>query len=510
MHLQEGTFRSRMNSRLAAKILARRQQFKAIANPLVTPNFVLKPVGLDPNFPQQNQFILDSSSFISAQCSRRAGKSSGLAIRFFNTMNKYPGATCRYLALTGDSARDIMWPVLEELDEKYKIGLKFIPSRLTVVSPNGGKLRLYGADMKNFIRRLRGNKSPGIAVDEAQEFGSHLEYLVDDILTPMMVDFPDAWMAITGTPGPVPVGYFFEVTKQKKHGFSHYEWTFLENPYLPDPRGFIEKLIAKKQWDANHPTLLREWRNKWVLDLESLWIRYKSDINDFTELPAHVKEWNYILGIDIGWKDADAFAILAWSPSSPCTYLIEEIITNKQDITSLRTTIELLRKRFPFHKIVMDTGGLGKKIAEELKSRYGLPIEAADKTRKQENAEILNDSLRLGNFKARADSRFANDSYLIQIDWDKSTPDRIVVKKNPHSDIIDAVLYGFKESPAYHYKEAEKRVKPGTQEYDREQEELHMQAAMDKVKREKDLAEGKSQMNSWIKNKNGISSWNDW
>lgn len=495
-----------MNARKIERILARRNQFKVVATPTLVSS---APLGLDHRFPEQNAFILDQSSFIDAQCSRRAGKSSGLAIRFFNTMNRYPGATCRYLALTGDSARDIMWPVLEELDEKYKIGLKFIPSRLTVVSPNGGKLRLYGADMKNFIRRLRGNKSPGTAVDEAQEFGSHLEYLVDDILTPMMVDFPDAWLAITGTPGPVPSGYFFDVTKQKKHGYSHHEWTFLNNPYLPDPQGFLDKLIAQKAWEENHPTLLREWRNKWVVDLEALWIRYKADINDFTKLPTHVKQWNYILGIDIGWRDADAFAVLAWSESDPVTYLVEEIVTTKQDITGLREQINSLQKRYSFHKMVMDTGGLGKKIAEELKARYGLPIDAADKARKQENAEILNDSLRRGTFKASSESRFAQDSYLIQIDWDKSTPDRIVIKKSPHSDIIDAVLYGFKESPAYHYKEPVKAAQPGSPEYDKEQEEKHVQAAIDTVKREQAQKKGDNLLN-WEKDKKGVPSWNKW
>lgn len=501
-----------MNRKQLERILARRRQFNVVApaqDSIVPAGIPLPEIGLDPRFPEQNKFILDSSAFIDAQCSRRGGKSSGLAIRFFKTMNRYPGATCRYLALTGDSARDIMWPVLEELDEKYKIGLKFIPSRLTVVSPNGGKLRLYGADMKNFIRRLRGNKSPGTAVDEAQEFGTHLEYLVDDILTPMMVDFPDAWLAITGTPGPVPSGYFFEITKLKKHGYSHHEWTFLNNPYLPDPHGFIKRLIEQKQWEANHPTLLREWYNNWVVDLEALWIKYKTDINDFTDLPVHTKQWNYILGIDIGWKDADAFAVLAWSESSPATYLIEEIVANKQDITGLRTQIETLRSKFPFHKIVMDTGGLGKKIAEELTARYGLPIEAADKTRKQENAEILNDALRMGNFKARKESRFAQDSYLIQVDWDKSTPDRIVIKKNPHSDIIDAVLYAFKESPAFHYRPLVEPLKPGTLEYDRMQEEKHLQAAIETVKREQAQKNGDNLLN-WNKDKKGVPDWNKW
>lgn len=499
-----------MTRKQLERILARRQQFSAVEQKSPVQAVLDAPqFGLDPNFPKQNAFILDQSSFIDAQCSRRAGKSSGLAIRFFKTMNRYPGSTCRYLALTGDSARDIMWPVLEELDQKYKIGLKFIPSRLTVINPVGGKLRLYGADMKNFIRRLRGNKSPGTAVDESQEFGSHLEYLVDDILTPMMADFVDAWLAIAGTPGPVPNGYFFDVTKQKKYGYSHHEWTLFDNPHLPNPQKFVSDLIEKKQWPSNHPTLLREWQNQWVVDLESLWIKYKSDINDFVERPIQIKQWNYILGIDIGWKDADAFAVLAWSESSPVTYLIEEIVTNKQDITSLRTAIETLQKRYSFHKIVMDTGGLGKKIAEELKFRYGLPIEAADKARKQENAEILNDALRLGNFRARKDGRFAQDSYLIQVDWDKSSPDRIVIKKSPHSDIIDAVLYAFKESPAFHYKPLVEPLKPGTPEYTKMEEEKHVQAALDQVKRDQQQKTGENLMN-WNKDKKGVPDWNKW
>ena len=89
-------------------------------------------------------------------------------------MERHPGATCFYLALTKDSARDIMWPVITELNQKLKLGLILVESKLLVKHPtNGSKLKLYGADMKNFIKRLKGQKSPGIAVDEAQDFGSH-------------------------------------------------------------------------------------------------------------------------------------------------------------------------------------------------------------------------------------------------------------------------------------------------------------------------------------------------
>lgn len=437
------------------------------------------PLELDVRFPKQNAFIQDKSRYIDAQCSRRAGKTNGLAIRFFQTMKKYPKSQCIYLSLTQDSARDIMWPVLQELNDKYKLGATFIESKLTMTLPNGAKLKLMGADLKNFIKRLKGRKYPGVGIDEAQDFGTHLQSLIDDVLTPSISDYEDGWLAVTGTPGPVPQGLFFEITQNKRYGYSHHEWTLLENPYMPEPGRFIEDLKKKREWDDNHPTLLREWKNKWVLDVESLWVRYKESLNHFNNLPTE-KTWNYILGIDIGFKDADALAVLAWSETDPNTYLIEELITPKQGLTELVEQVQGMYAKYPIVKSVIDEGGLGKKLAEEMRRRYSIPVQPADKARKQENVELLNDYLRLSKFKARKDSRFATDSYLVQIDWDKSTPDRIVIKKKPHSDIIDAVLYAFKESPAWANANAPKEPpKWGTPEWAADERRRMFEEALD-------------------------------
>lgn len=418
---------------------------------------------LDPNFPKQNSFIVDKSRFITAQCSRRAGKSNGLAVKLLHTLETHPGSFCPYIALTRESARNIMWPVLLEQNEKFNLGCAFTESNLTVTHPNGARIQLFGADMKNFIRRLKGIKTPGAAIDEAQDFGGHLQSLVDDVLTPTLTDYHDSWLAITGTPGPVPNGYFYEITQQRRYGFSFHEWTLLENPYLPDAHNFIKELKIKRAWDDNHPTLLREWKNQWVLDVQSLLIKYDKQTNSYGSLEPI--PYNYILGVDIGHKDADALAVLAWSTQTPNIYLVEEIITPGQDITALAAQIKRIQDKYDVTKIVMDEGALGKKIAEEIRRRFSLPIHPADKMRKMENVALLNDYLRLGKFKARHDSRFAQDSYRVQIDWERSTPTKIVVKESFHSDIIDAVLYAFKESPAYTYQPEIIPPKWGTKEW---------------------------------------------
>jgi hypothetical protein len=451
------------------KILEKRRKILDRKTKIVVAVKPQNPLVLDSRFVKQNAFVNSKNRFIAAQCSRRAGKSSGLALRFFKTMERYPKSTCIYLSLTFDSAKSIMWPVLQELNEKFEIGCTFLEGKMVMTHPNGSRLRLYGADQRNFIKRLKGQKAPAIAVDEAQDFGSHLQSLIDDILTPMMVDYRDSWLALTGTPGPVPRGYFFETTSKNKYGYEVHKWTLMDNPYLISPEMFINSLIEKNQWEANNPTLLREWRNLWILDVEGLWIKYDEKVNDFEELPKEIRQWNYICGVDLGFYDADAICVLAWSEESPNIYLVEEIITPRQGLTPLVKQIQSVIERYDPHKIMIDSGGHGCiKMAEEMRIQFRIPVEPAIKKEKQQTVEFLNDTLRLGKFKAHKDSRFVQDSYLVEIDWEKSTPDKIVLKNTFHSDVIDAVIYAYRVSPFYNFEEKEKKPKPGTKEYDDE------------------------------------------
>lgn len=448
-----------------------------------TTSKVYNKIELKGDFPQQQAFIEDTSRYLVAQCSRRAGKTNGLAIRFFQTLERHPKSQCIYLALTLDSAREILWPVLIEMNDKYSLGCSFIESKLTMKHPNGSTLKLFGADMKNFIKRLKGRKYPGVGIDEAQDFGSHLQSLVDDVLTPSISDYEDGWLALTGTPGPVPTGYYFQVTQESKFGYSIHKWTSLDNPYMPNNKAFLDDIKIKREWTDEHPTFQREYLNKWVLDKESLWVKYSKEVNDYSSLPDNHK-WDYVFGIDIGFRDADAIAVLAWSDTCLDTYLVEECIHRKQGLTELVEQIQYLQNKYKPVKMVIDEGGLGKKLAEELRRRYAIPVEPADKMRKQENVELLNDTLRLAKFKAKSTSMFAQDSYKIQLDWDKTTPNRVVIKKNPHSDVIDAVLYAFKESYSYLAKKPSNTPVHGSKEWADQQSKAMFEAAMEQAQEE--------------------------
>ncbi len=225
------------------------------------------------------------------------------------------------------------------------------------------------------------------------------------------------------------------------------------------------------------------------MDVQSLWVRYQASVNHYDTLPAlpGVGKYTYALGIDIGFNDADALAVVAWSDDSPTTYLVEEQITRKQGLTGLVTQIQAMQKKYDLSKMVIDEGGLGKKLAEEMRRRHSIPVHPADKARKQESVEFMNDALRLGKLKAKKTSQFALDSYLVQIDWDKSTPNRIVIKKKPHSDIIDSVLYIFKESPAFAFTAPAPKPKAGTREWAEAQEDSMWDAAQTHFQEQADL-----------------------
>lgn len=454
------------------------QYVKPTAAPPVPP-FLLN----DFLFDKQLKFVEDPRPFKVAVCSRRAGKSVACAADLIDTAIKNPHTVCLYITLARTSAERILWPELKKINDKYKLDATFDHIKLSMSFPNGAVIYCTGAKDASEIEKFRGLALKKVYIDECQSFRSHLKELIDDVLVPALMDH-DGSLILIGTPGPVPAGFFAEVSGAARRSEAQqiedtdedvdfnwvpYHWTFFDNPHIAikskkTHEQVLKRALKMRGVDVTDASIQREFFGKWVLDSNSLWIRYDSKINHFDKIDPH-KRWHYILGVDLGYVDSDALAVLAWGEHTNEIYLIEETVTPKQDITDLVDAIKALQKRYDFDKMIIDEGGLGKKMAEEMRRRHHLPLQAADKARKQENVAFLNDALRTGRFKAKADSRFAQDSLLVEIDWDKSSADKIRVSDKYHSDIIDAVLYAFRESPAYTYEPEPEKPRPGTKEW---------------------------------------------
>lgn len=418
-------------------------------------------------FDQQLKFVEDPSPFKVAVCSRRSGKTIACAAHLIHTAITSPDTISLYITLSRNNAKKLIWREIIKFNDTYKLdGIPDI-SELSMTFPNKSVIYISGCKDQSEVEKFRGLPIKLCYIDECQSFRSYIKDLIDDVIAPALMDYAGN-LCLIGTPGPVPSGYFHECSVESDTWSKHH-WTFFDNPHIAIKSGKTHQQILDRELKRrgvldSDPSIQREWYGKWVLDSDSLLIHYKADKNHYQELQPQIK-YNYIMGIDIGFKDADALSILAWSEQDPCTYLVEELITTKQGLTELVEQVKGLQKKYDVSKIVMDMGGLGLKMGEEMSRRYQIPVEAADKARKMENIELLNDALRSGRFKAKSKSRFAQDSYLVEIDRDKSTPDRIKVSDRFHSDIIDSVLYAFKISYAFSYEKPKEKPRYGSAEW---------------------------------------------
>lgn len=461
-------------------------------------------------FKEQLDFVNDPARFADAVCSVRAGKTIACSADLMNTAITMPGTISCYVTLARSSAERIIWPELKKINRTYKEFNAFPnEAKLSLAFENGSVIYLLGGNDEKEIEKIRGLSNTAlIYIDEAQAFRSHLKEFVEDIVTKRLYD-TNGRCRMIGTPGPLLTGYFYDCSQSES--WSHHKWTMHVNPWLltksgKTPDELISQDCERRGVSLDDPSIQRECFGRWCLDPNALLLNYDPNLNDYEDLPPG--NYTCILGIDLGTRDSDALSLLAFSNTSSVTYLIEENIKPNQLTDDLAIQIKKLMNNHRIMDMPTDTGGLGLKVAEDLKSRYGIPLTAADKRDKMANYKFLNNAMRTGVFKAKKESRFAQDCNILERDDDKSTPDKIVVRG--HSDIVDATLYAFKLSPAYNYVAPIPKTKPGTPEYLKEQEDLHVKAAIDQVKRQKDMLEKKAEYGQWGKDKRGVPDWNKW
>lgn len=391
--------------------------------------------------------------FRTAVCSRRAGKTIGIAADMIDTCIKEEGSTCLYITITKQNVRNIIWTDLMKILDDYKLNAKVDNTRLSIKFENGSKIACEGVKDRQEIEKMRGWKLKKAYLDEAQSFRPYLKDLVKDIIIPALRDHRGT-LYMTGTPGPVLAGPFYDYTQSEMWG--NYHWTAFDNPHMHNPESGLDLEATLQEErelfdiDMNDAGYQRETYGKWVEDLNSLVFRFSKRKNIYRELPTE-GDWYYIFGIDIGFNDADAIAVLGYNTHHKKVYLVDEVLKRKQDITSLVEEIKSLQSEYNPIKMVMDAGALGKKVQEEIQQRHELVIDAAEKSRKVEFIELLNDDLHRGKFKAYENSIFEDDSMRVQ--WDRESkirnPERPKISTTYHSDICDAVLYAWRECRHY-------------------------------------------------------------
>lgn len=435
-----------------------------------------------------------------ACCTRRSGKTVADCGKLLDVARAKPGSVCLYITLSRINAKRLAWEILKGLNAEWKLGGVPSEGELCLAMPNGARIYLTGCADMGEVEKFRGLPLAIVIIDESQSFPSLLlQKLIDEVLMPALMDFAGL-LVLVGTPGPVPVGYFHDCVTSKE--WQHFSFSVFDNPWIErksgmTPRQLLDDELKRRGVDETDPVIQREWFGRWVLDPNVLVFRYDAVKNHRVAPQPPVGRATYhqhhVIGVDFGYYDADAIAVLGWSDDSPTVDLIEEHVVAKQNLTPLMESVRAMDAKYAPLAIVADFAALGPKIANEISMRTRVPVEAADKLRKLEHIEWLNDAFRTERFFAPRTSRFVQDCALVE--WDKTKFEKPKISERFHSDICDAVLYAYVKALHWlHVPKAPEPARVGTVAW--YEEEAKRQAAQLEEELERDLREARERRES--------------
>jgi hypothetical protein len=422
-------------------------------------------------FAQQLDFLNDPSTRKTLLCPRRAGKTEAMCAALIDTALRRRNATCVYITITLKVAKRNLWRKLKEFNDRFELGASFHNTELTMTFSNGSIIQLGGAETQADIDKYRGFPADIIVLDESKSFpGELIDELVQEVLTPCLHDRVGT-LVLGGTPGAILAGAFYEATRDEafliatrpdgtRHAmsrpygwrekanwagvsfrWSHHSWMTRENVAMPHiwPAQLAEK--EQNGWTDEHPTWQREYLGKWVPSTDGMVFRFdrhrdtwqKGSGPGFNQhgLPDE-HDWEYVLGIDLGYDDDTAIVVFAWSDTCDTMYQVDEYSSPYMLPNEIADKIREFEATYgDFAIMVGDRGGLGKTILEELDHRYGVKIHPADKHEKRDHVELFNADLITGKLKILAESRLALQMAICQWDetgrrFDKDLPDHCV------------------------------------------------------------------------------------
>ena len=400
---------------------------------------------------QKDVFNDFTSPRIAVMCSRRSGKTEDNG-DIINRVAAIPDSPILYINLTFDNAIQQMYNrVLQEAERAELLISKESKSSGFIQYANGSTVSLKGNKDRSEADKLQGGKYRLVIIDEAQS-QCNMTYLIDTIIRPMLADYADSQLILTGTP-PRRKGTYFEAAFNNVK-WTTYNWNMFENPFIPDPDKVIQDICDEKGITRDSAFIQREFYGKIVYDTEAQVFKdykvYKGAIpNDF--IPTHI-----YTGVDFGFADYNGIVTMAANVEQKRAYVIFERKFNKATVSMI---VDAVRegfedgKRFIIERnpnadlsncqIFTDTNE--KSITYELSQTYGLPAYCAYKYDRALAFETLAEWCRTGRILNIEGGEVANE--FEQTLYKRDDLDNITSELDDgfHPDITMALLYASRQ-----------------------------------------------------------------
>lgn len=448
---------------------------------------------LYPDQREMAQAVLAPNARVADHSGRGSGKTEGLAHVAQKLLRDIKGAKIAWLGLTAKSAKDNAWGAMARVNDE--LGGPLVPREHEYrwTSSTGGLFAMFGCNKNTELDKLRGSQWDLVVIDESAFFSpARLKYLVESVIGPRLVDRKGR-IALIGSPGVVPSGYYFEVC-QGSDGFVVFCRTMRDNPFLDGVEEWLALEMERRGWSPDHPTFQREILGRWVRDRRNLVFEFEDGRNTIASMPDGYRPgapgWSHAISIDFGVEDSTAWVVWAYrvdKSGDTCAYVVEafkwhsgvpdeyvdglDVRPGNDDApgddlypSAAATITQRIQEKYSAYPIVGDTGGIGKGFQTEAQRRFGISIKAADKVDKAAKIELVNDALRTSKIKIVAAARHlvdelksiqwrvktAEGGYAPQRDDDSSVrrENRQVDKLRFENHLADALQYGFTELKA--------------------------------------------------------------
>ena len=403
-------------------------------------------------FEKQKYVFNDCTSRkIVEMCSRRAGKTENNA----DLLLKYaaePKTPVLYVNLTFENAVSQIFQII--LDEAKRVDLMVSRSSKSeglIQFANGSSIKLKGNKDKSEADKLQGFKYKCVIIDEAQS-QCNMNYLVDTIINPMLMDFEGSVLILTGTP-PRRKGTYFEAAFNNP-SWTKYSWTMKDNPFIKNVDEEITRVCDEKGVTPDSPFIQREYFGQIAYDTEAQVFKgykvYKGAVPS-AFIPTHIYE-----GVDFGYSDYNGIVVLAANVEQRQAYVIYERKFNKATVTEIIESVRegfengkrLLLERNPnadLNNCQIFTDTNEKSITYELSQTYGLPAYCAYKYDKAMAIEQLAEECRTGRIMNIEGGEIVNE--FEQTLYKRDDLDNITSELDDgyHPDITMALLYASRQ-----------------------------------------------------------------
>lgn len=393
--------------------------------------------------------IVTGQRYITMCCSRRGGKTwFNPRIVVLLLLNAQFMQEVVYVAPTLKRGKELIWRELMSVMDDYHLGWKTRENEGTITTGNGAFFRIVGLDDQAQTDKVsRGGNTLAFLSDEAQIY-SHLLQRFADAASPALAQSRGLFV-VCGTPGYVRRGYWHDIC-HGGDGYLNFHWTMHDNPHLGRPADeIIAEEKARKGWDDQHPTLLREYYGMWVDDLNRL-VFELADKNVVDVVPEYdAKTWRHVLAVDYGNSpDPCAWLVLAAHPHKNYVAVIhgEKHIRLTSDQIVEKTNE--LRHRFNCKRIVGDSASGGSTFIQDFNVRYsrvaGFSMLHAEKHDKAGSIDMVNTELRTGRLVVLRSASGLVDE-MRELQWDEDRKDFLPGQDHE----IDCLRYGMRALRAF-------------------------------------------------------------